>query len=193
MQDLYADCARVYDCFYPDRSSESAFWAERARGCGLPVLDLMCGTAEVSLGLARQGLSVLGVDRSSAMLAVGTGRLAAAADYPARNLRLAQGDACDIPISDGKFGFALVGGNGSFNHLDDEQAGRALSELGRVLCPGGGLGLELVNPRLLAEIEPERTFGPLRPPPSGMRLERNVHARYESGVRPDSDPPDDAV
>ena len=179
MQDLYADWAEVYDYFHPDRGIEVAFWARRARRHGWRVLDLMCGTAEVSLGLARQGLSVLGVDRSLAMLTVGSRRLAAAADFPARNLTLAQGDACDLPVSDNHFDFAWVGGNGSFNHLGDEQAGPALCELGRVLRPGGGLGLELVNPHLLSEIEPQRIFGPLRHPSAGTRLKRCVQTRYD--------------
>jgi SAM-dependent methyltransferase len=177
--DLYADWARVYDFFYPDRGDEIAFWAELAGSHGRRVLDLMCGTAEVSLGLARQGFRVAGVDRSPAMLAVGAERLAAAADYPARNLGLAQGDAASIPAPNGHFDLALVGGNGSFNHLDDRQAMRALFELGRVLRPGGCLGLELLNPFLLPEIEPEREIGPLRPPPPGMHVHRIVRNHHE--------------
>ncbi len=55
---------------------------------------------EVSLGLARQGLKVLGVDRSPAMLAVGAERLAAAADYLVRSLGLAQGNAYNVPAGD---------------------------------------------------------------------------------------------
>lgn len=182
MDDLYANWAQVYDLFYPDRGREVDAWARLAGAHGRRVLDLMCGTAEVSLGLARQGLRVVGVDRSAAMLSVGAQRLAAAADYPARNLTLVQGDACDIPVSGDQFDFVLVGGNGSFNHLGDEQADLALKELGRVLSPGGGLGLVLVNPHLLAEIEPERTFGPLRHPFPGIWLERRVHMRCDAAM-----------
>jgi SAM-dependent methyltransferase len=179
MDDLYANWARVYDYFYPDRSDEVDFWTQLATPCAGQVLDLMCGTAEVSLELARRGFHVLGVDLSPAMLAVAAWRLAAAADYPARNLSLVLGNACAIPVPDASFGFALVGGNGSFNHLDDDLALIALRELGRVLRPGGRVGMELLNPYLLKEIFPERTFGPLRPTPPGVWLEKRSSGRYD--------------
>jgi SAM-dependent methyltransferase len=179
MNDLYANWAQVYDWFYPDRSAEVSFWAQLAEPHGCRLLDLMCGTSEVSLGLARSGYLVLGVDRSAAMLRVGAQRLAGAADYPARNLFLAQGDATAIPAPGSAFDFALVGGNGSFNHLDSSQAQNALRELHRVLRPGGGLGMELVNPYLLQEIYPERTFGPFRSPPPGAWVEKRSSNRYD--------------
>ena len=180
MHDLYGQWARVYDYFYPDRSQEVEFWARLAGPYGGRVLDLMCGTAEVSLGLARHGYRVLGVDLSPAMLHVAAGRLAAAADFPARDLSLAQGDACALPIPGGSFDFAMVGGNGSFNHLAGKAALASLRELRRVLRPGGGLGMELVNPYLLKEIYPERTFGPFRPTPPGVWVEKTSANRYDS-------------
>lgn len=179
MHDLYSRWARVYDYFYPDRTQEVEFWARLAGPYGRRVLDLMCGTAEVSLGLARRGCRVLGLDRSPAMLAVGGGRLAAAADHPARSLSLLLGDARAIPAPAGTFDFALAGGNGSFNHLSGGDARRALAELARVVRPGGGLGLELVNPHLLPEVYPQRHFGPFRPTPPGVQVSKTVANRYD--------------
>lgn len=179
MHDLYSRWARVYDYFYPDRTQEVEFWARLAGPYGRRVLDLMCGTAEVSLGLARRSYHVLGVDLSAAMLHVAAGRLAATADFPARNLSLAQGNACASPVHSGSFDFAMVGGNGSFNHLAGNLALASLHELHRVLCPGGGLGMELLNPYLLKEIYPERTFGPFRPTPPGVRVEKTSTNRYD--------------
>ena len=181
MGDLYSEWARIYDCYYPDRSSEVEFWAGQAARYGQQILDLMCGTAEVSLALARRGNRVLGVDLSPAMLAIAAGRLAAAADYPARSLSLAQGEAGALPAPNGAFDFALIGGNGSLNHLDDEEARAALRELRRVLRPGGGLGMELVNPQLLKEVYPVRTFGPLRVPP-GVWTEKLSHNHYDAAA-----------
>ena len=179
MKDLYANWASVYDYFYLDRSDEIDFWARQAEPFGLRLLDLMCGTAEVSLGLARRGYRVLGLDHSPAMLAVGAQRLAAAADYPARNLSPVQGDATRIPLAGDQIDFALVGGSGSFNHLGDDLAMATLRELSRVLRPGGGLGLELLNPHLLAEIDPQRSFGPLRALPPGDDLRRTTQTWYD--------------
>ena len=179
MKDLYGNWASVYDYFYLDRADEVGFWARQAGPFGRRLLDLMCGTAEVSLGLARRGYRVWGLDRSPAMLAMAAQRLAAAADYPARNLSLVQADVSGIPLACSQIDFALVGGSGSFNHLSDDLAIAALHELGRVLRPGGGLGLELLNPHLLAEIDPQRSFGPLRSLPPGADLSRTTHTRYD--------------
>ena len=181
MSDLYVEWARVYDCYYPDRSSEVEFWVGLGGQYGHRWLDLMCGTAEVSLELARRGYRVLGVDLSPAMLSVAAERLAAAADYPARYLSLTQGEAGLLPAADGAFDFALVGGNGSFNHLGGPHARAALRELSRVLRPGGGLGMELVNPHLLKEVYPVQTFGPLRPAP-GVSVEKASYNHYDQAA-----------
>jgi SAM-dependent methyltransferase len=182
MSDLYAHWAWAYDYYYPDRGGEVSFWAGQAEPYGRRVLDLMCGTAEVGLELARRGYRVLGADLSPAMLSVAGQRLAAAADYPARRLALVQADACALSLAGGVVDFALVGGNGSFSHLGDDLALASLREIHRLLRPGGGLGLELMNPHLLKEVDVRRSFGPLRPPPPGVMVEKSVTNRYDPGA-----------
>lgn len=178
--DLYQNWAKVYDYFFGDRAAEIDFWAAMAEPYGRRLLDAMCGTGEVSLALARRGYCLAGLDLSPAMLAVAAQRLAAAADHPARRLSLLLGDITQIPAGAGVFDFALVGGNGSMNHLDEQAAARALRELRRVLRPGGALGMELVNPHLLKEIYPQRTFGPFRPTPPGVSVEKVSRNRYDA-------------
>ena len=177
--DLYHHWAETYDYFLGDRTPEIRFWAEMARGYGTRLLDAMCGTAEVSLALARDGHRVVGLDLSPAMLAVAACRQAAAADYPARALSLLHGDITCLPSAAEAFDFALVGGSGSFNHLDRRAAAGALRGLHRVLRRGGALGMELVNPYLLKEIYPQRTFGPFRPTPPGVHVEKSSCNRYD--------------
>jgi SAM-dependent methyltransferase len=75
-----------------------------------------------------------------------------------------------------------VGGNGSFNHLDRDQAVVALAEMIRVLRPGGGLGLELINPFLLSQIDARRVLKPLRPVPPDTWLEMHVANRYDAAA-----------
>jgi SAM-dependent methyltransferase len=113
------------------------------------------------------------------MLRQGARRLDSAADYPARGLSLFQGDARHIPLRSGWADFALVGGNGSFNHLDDAGARASLAELHRALRGGGGLGLELINSDLLQEISPQRSFAPFRSPPPGVSVVKTVSNRYD--------------
>jgi demethylmenaquinone methyltransferase/2-methoxy-6-polyprenyl-1,4-benzoquinol methylase len=98
------------------------------------VVDLACGTGDLCRELAKGGLRPVGVDLSFGMLA------AARTDAP-----LVQGDALRLPFPDGAVdgltcGFAL-------RNLVD-LAG-SLTEMGRVLRPGGRLAL-------LEVAEPER-------------------------------------
>src|SRR5258708_28603115 len=50
------------DLFIPERTDEIAFWTELAMGYGRVVVDWHCGTGELTLGLAKNGLRVVGVD-----------------------------------------------------------------------------------------------------------------------------------
>jgi SAM-dependent methyltransferase len=113
------------------------------------------------------------------MLAVAAARLSAAADHPARRLSLAEADALAPPVADSSVDFCLIGGNGSLGHLDDRQVSVTLQNVVRILGPGGGLGLDLVNPRLLTDVRPVRTFGPSRFPPPGVEVERTVSNRHD--------------
>ena len=45
------------------------FWRTLALQSDGPVLELGCGTGRISIPLARAGVSVVGIDRSDAMLA----------------------------------------------------------------------------------------------------------------------------
>jgi hypothetical protein len=49
----------------------------------------------------------------------------------------------------------------------------------RVLRPGGGLGMELANPYLVQKLDAERTFGPLRPTPRDVWVERTSYNLYD--------------
>lgn len=90
------------------------------------VLDLGCGTGYAASRLAQSGFDVVGMDISTKFLG----------DAPTRTgtrLRYAVGDAMELPFTDGAFD-----GLASFDvieHLPD--AARALSEMGRVVRPGG--------------------------------------------------------
>src|SRR5258707_15544989 len=50
------------DLFIPERAAEIAFWTDLAMGYGRVVINWHCGTGELALGLAQNGLKVVGVD-----------------------------------------------------------------------------------------------------------------------------------
>ena len=96
------------------------------------VLDVATGTAAVALELVRQkDCFVVGVDRTPEMLAEGRRRVALAA--AARNVRLIEGDARNLPFEDGQFDaltFTYL-----LRYVDDPPA--TLREIARVVKPGG--------------------------------------------------------
>ena len=127
------------------------FWRNLALRSGGRVLELGCGTGRVSLPLARAGVPLVGVDRSSAMLAFARRRIARGRLQ--RSLRLLQADIRQLP-----FPSAIGGGvraHSSFamvmapygilqSLLYERDLARTLAEVHRVLQPGGTFGLELV-------------------------------------------------
>jgi SAM-dependent methyltransferase len=98
-------------------------------GAGTRVLDVATGPGYVAAGAAKRGASVLGVDISSAMVAL-AGKL-----HP--DIEFRQGDVQDLPLDDGAFD--AVVGNFLVLHLGRPERGAA--ELARVLAPGGRLAL----------------------------------------------------
>jgi demethylmenaquinone methyltransferase/2-methoxy-6-polyprenyl-1,4-benzoquinol methylase len=100
------------------------------------VLDACCGTGDLALACARAGGEVTGLDFSERMLE--------RARRKSRAVEWVRGDLLALPFSDGSFDAASVG-FGVRNVADLELA---LSELRRVLRPGGRLGiLEITRPR----------------------------------------------
>jgi len=111
---------------------------------GESLLDLCAGTMDVArLAKARApGLSVVGADFSFQMLARGVEKT---------RLPASQADALALPFRPGSFDLAIV--TFGVRNLDDWRAG--LSEIARVLRPGGRLGVlelfraESAGPRLV--------------------------------------------
>src|SRR5260370_5718632 len=103
------------------------------------VLDLCCGTGDMTFALGRRAGSgapqILGADFSHAMLQ----RAAAKAAEKGRNttLRWIEADALRLPFPDGHFN--LVTSAFGFRNLADYDAG--LREIARVLAPGGECGI----------------------------------------------------
>jgi demethylmenaquinone methyltransferase / 2-methoxy-6-polyprenyl-1,4-benzoquinol methylase len=107
------------------------------------VLDVATGTAAVALELVRQkDCFVWGVDQSAEMLDIGRRRVALAA--AAKQVRLVEGSADELPFEDGQFDaltFTYL-----LRYVDDPLA--TLRGLARVVRPGGTIGmLEFGLPR----------------------------------------------
>ncbi|WP_229328405.1 class I SAM-dependent methyltransferase, partial [Streptomyces sp. UNOC14_S4] len=125
--DGYAAWSASYDG-YPNAITALADRALAGALSGLPAgraLDVACGTGRQTERLAALGHRVVGTDASPAMLARARHRLPGSA--------FAVADMVALPFADG--GFNLVTRCLGLTHQED--LGRAVGELGRVLRPGG--------------------------------------------------------
>jgi demethylmenaquinone methyltransferase/2-methoxy-6-polyprenyl-1,4-benzoquinol methylase len=98
------------------------------------VLDLCCGTADLTRALRRHAKStqpIMGIDFSHAMLVRGARKTANS------NIRLAEADALRLPFAEGTFD--LVTSAFGFRNLSNYDAG--LREMHRVLRANGEVGI----------------------------------------------------
>jgi demethylmenaquinone methyltransferase/2-methoxy-6-polyprenyl-1,4-benzoquinol methylase len=113
-----------------DRAWRRAAARTAATRPGDVVLDLGCGTGDLSVALVRQGVRVVGVDASAGMLSAAVARAL-------RGVDLVRGSAFRLPFRDGVFG--AVASAFVLRNLDDLPA--AFAELARVTRPGGRVAL----------------------------------------------------
>jgi demethylmenaquinone methyltransferase/2-methoxy-6-polyprenyl-1,4-benzoquinol methylase len=100
------------------------------------VLDACCGTGDLAVAAAAAGGQVTGLDFSPAMLV--------RARRKAPHLEWVEGDLLALPFEGETFDVATVG----FGVRNVEDLERSLTELRRVLKPGGRVGiLEITRPR----------------------------------------------
>ena len=129
----FTSLAQVYDEIMQDVPYEG--WVDFAlRGAaarawvGGRVLDLGCGTGNVTAALERRGLEVIGVDASTAMLEVARGKVSAP---------LIRGDMRDARLP-GRFALALAVFDTVNNLLADGDLAAVAAHVRRHLEPGGG-------------------------------------------------------
>ncbi len=139
-------------------AADVAFYREAARAHGGAVLEVGCGTGRVLLPLARAGLTVTGVDPSTAMLAELERKLADEPPAVRERVTTHRGTFAELPV-DGPFDFVYSAFR-CFQHLET-RADRlaALRELRRVLAPHGTLAFDLFDfsPEKAAAYVDERT------------------------------------
>ena len=141
---------RVYDEMgraYADHAADGAYNAHYDRPCvlelcgdvaGLQVLDAGCGPGLYSVELLGRGATVVGFDASEAMVALARERLGDAAEVVEARL----GER--LPFADAAFDLAVCAL--AIHYVEDK--GPALSELHRVLRPGGALVLSTQHPTI---------------------------------------------
>jgi len=147
--------AQTYDASVSDWAGEIDFYRElaaEARANGRAVLEVACGTGRVAIPLARDGVQVVGLDLSAAMLDVAREKSAGM-----RNVRWVQGDMRSFELGC-TFGLVIVPGHSFQNILTAADQVACLESVGRHLEPGGTLIVHLdhLDVRWLGELRGDR-------------------------------------
>ena len=127
-----------------DRRWRRALVAFAAVRDGERVLDVATGTADVAIEFARSSRAgeITGVDLSSGMLQVGSGKLARLGLEG--RIALREGDALSLPFPDASFDVVTI----AFGLRNLPDYARGVSEMARVSKPGGrAVILEFLPPR----------------------------------------------
>lgn len=154
---------------YRRRMEEAAAWVrDLGPQPGTAALDVGCGAGLMTAELAGAGYDVTGIDSSASM--VQTARRALAEHGLGDRVTLTRADVHQLPFEADQF--ALVVALGVLPWLHDPAS--AVTELARVLAPGGTLILTADNRRRLnrlVELRENPLLGPLRP------ISRTVRSR----------------
>jgi SAM-dependent methyltransferase len=143
--DLY-DHPELYDELLPV-GAHVPFYVDLARQQAGAVLELACGTGQLTIPVAALGLPVVGLDQSSAMLKVARRRASAAGASAA----FVQGDMRDFALGR-SFDFIFVARNSLLHLLSTTDLLAALTAVRCHLTPDGVFAFDVFNPdvRLLA-------------------------------------------
>jgi SAM-dependent methyltransferase len=143
--DFY-DHPDLYDVLLPV-GAHLPFYADLARQQAGAVLELACGTGQITIPIALNGHPTVGLDRSRAMLDVATKR-AAAANAP---VECVEGDMRDFALGR-QFDLIFVARNSLLHLLSTADLLAAFAAIRRHLAPNGVFAFDIFNPdaRLLA-------------------------------------------
>jgi len=124
---------------------------------GMTVLDLACGHGALANALAARGCQVTGLDSSAVFL----DRARADASAMGVEVDYVEGDMRALPDWTDRFD-RLVNWTSAFGYFDDATNRTVLSEMARVLRPGGKVAIDLDNlTKFLASYTPSRVTAAL--------------------------------
>lgn len=118
------------------------FWRRLALSQSGPVLELGCGTGRVTFPLARDGVRMVGIDRSGEMLQRAVKRKRRLRKKQA--IELVRGDIRHLPFHRSTFPLVIAPYGILQSLLRERDLAATLEAVHRVLAPGGIFGLELV-------------------------------------------------
>ncbi|HCX64317.1 MAG TPA: class I SAM-dependent methyltransferase [Eubacteriaceae bacterium] len=139
---FYQEIAPYYDDIFPVRQGQIDFLEEQAAGKQASFLDVACGTAGISMALAKRGHRVTGFDNNEEMVAAGKEKCSR---EKLDTLSLCVGDMLDLSFLKERYDVIFSLGN-SLVHLDTKKdIKRFLEEAKDRLTEDGRLVLQTIN------------------------------------------------
>lgn len=134
------ELAEVYDVECAGRWDHDFYLALAAELGAASVVDVGCGTGVFAVDAANQGLRAVGVDPAQAVLEVARSRPGGeAVEWVHGDLRL---------VASGRADLVIMMGHVAQYFLTDADWAEVLTQIHRVLAPGGHLGFETRNPAI---------------------------------------------
>ena len=144
---FWQEHAPFYDLYSTGQDSDVAFYVEEAKRTGSPVLEIGCGTGRVLMPVAQAGVSIIGLDRSEAMLSIARHKVAQLLPEVRQRIHLFAGDMRHLSLEK-RFGLVMVPYRG-FHHLyTPEDQRQALVGIRDHLVDGGRFVFDTLDPRL---------------------------------------------
>ncbi len=137
--------AETYDTVVPDWPGEIDFYrglAAESMAKGQAVLEIACGTGRVAIRLAQDGVDVVGLDLSAAMLAVAREK-----SREMSNVRWVEGDMRAFDLGEA-FGLVIIPGHSFQNILTADDQVATLRAIRRHLVPQGLLVVHVDQPEI---------------------------------------------
>lgn len=155
-QDPYAILPELYDLEHDEFADDIALWRSFADAVDGPILEMGVGTGRIAIALAEAGHTVVGIDRSTAMLERARTRLAGLNLTGSVDVR--QQQMVDVGTEpDSRFGLILFSLN-SLLHLEDAPAqDAALAAARSALSPDGMVLIDVLFPSPAYLMQLDRT------------------------------------
>ncbi|SRR6266536_401395 len=137
----YDAIARVYDPWSRSVTEDVPFYLEEARRAGGPVVELGVGTGRIAVPIASDGIGVIGVDSSRAMLEVCAERASLAGAV----LDLRLGDLREPPV-DERVPLVIIPFRSLLHMHTDHDRRKALHAVRRLLRQDGRFVFDVFTP-----------------------------------------------
>jgi SAM-dependent methyltransferase len=133
----------LYDALLPASAAQLNYYLNVARDSTGPILELACGSGQLTVPVAANGLPTMGLDQSSQMLAAARRRAAASGTQ----VQLVESDMRDFDLGQ-RFSLIFIARNSLLHLSEPYEFAAFFSAVRRHLEPDGILAFDVFSPNL---------------------------------------------